>query len=108
MKKLALKLDELRVESFATSLPDVTRGTVQAQSIDQTPNSGASWCVCATDWDCHSDETSCRTSPAVCYTRVGYTCDYDSCGGTCFDKSCGGTCYGQRTCGVLGVCIPLQ
>ncbi len=63
MKKLALKLEDLRVDSFSTTLNDNVRGTIFGEQ-----------CTCWTNCTC----PGCPT------------CDH-SCGGTC-DASCNGTC----------------
>jgi hypothetical protein len=91
MKKLELKLDELRVESFGTSptRPE-TRGTVEARE-SQAATCGLTCYSCPPSCNgqsCWTCEGSCEVS--VCF---GYTC-YPSCYGTC-EATCGDTC----TCG---------
>ena len=87
MKKLKLNLDDLKVESFATT-PDAAsgRGTVFGQ--DPT----------------HPPENTCNTCGMEMFTCVGYTC-VEWCGhnpsenGTCGPaNTCVTTCEPQSTC----------
>ncbi len=80
MNKLRLNLDDLAVESFATT-PDrpAEGGTVFGQQ-----------CTCYTQCTC----PGCPTCDASCNGTCGGTCDAScngTCGGTC-DASCFGTC----------------
>jgi hypothetical protein len=81
MKKLKLDLEDLSVESFATT-PDSRGegGTVFGQQ-----------CTCYTQCTC----PGCPTCDASCNGTCGGTCDAScngTCGGSC-DFSCEGTCY---------------
>ncbi len=80
MKKLALKLDELRVQTFETGTAPPPRGTVRArQSMSGTPG-----CV-----------DPCASAAAGCGATLVYTCtcksedacmmgtDFATCAGTC-------------------------
>ena len=80
MKKLKLDLEDLSVESFATT-PEPRRegGTVFGQQ-----------CTCYTQCTC----PGCPTCDASCNGTCGGTCDAScngTCGGTC-GASCNGTC----------------
>jgi hypothetical protein len=81
MKKLKLDLEDLSVESFATT-PDPRRdgGTVFGQQ-----------CTCYTQCTC----PGCPTCDASCNGTCGGTCEA-SCNGTCAG-TCGASCNG--TCG---------
>jgi len=86
MKKLGLKLENLRIESFDT-LPAQPRvsGTVQGhQGTYNTCN--------------ETYETCAGTCQHTCDYSCNGTC-YESCRGTCTGPSCNGTCAGQSTCG---------
>ncbi|MET0399703.1 MAG: hypothetical protein ABW277_23145 [Longimicrobiaceae bacterium] len=88
MKKLKLDLEELSVESFATT-PDarVDGGTVFGQQ-----------CTCYTQCTC----PGCPTCDASCNGTCGGTC-----GATC-NASCDGTCgcgTGDLSC--VGTCVDL-
>lgn len=102
MKKLSLNLDELRVESFATS-PDgrTVRGTVKAfVTTDDITDPDDQWsarvsCLgtCLFDHTC-GFENSCNGE--TCYDTcvascLGGSC-YDSCNGTCVGETCEGAC----------------
>ena len=76
MSKLKLRLEELSVESFNTTVSQKVKGTVYGNQ-----------CTCYTACTC----PGCPTCDASC----NGTCDA-SCGGTC-DASCAGTC--ANTCG---------
>jgi len=91
MKKMTLKVDDLRVDSFATSTERMRSGTVAAHG---------------------SAGTGCDTDDACCWagTHGGGTCDTTchqlacgctNVGGTC-DVSCGGTCFQYETCEAEG------
>jgi hypothetical protein len=87
MKKLALDLAGLRIDSFSTSRgAQSARGTVRANSDEFD-----------TQWDC-----------GLVGNNFGNTeSQYWKCSPqpTQYDPSCQGTCAGQQTCGVL-VCVP--
>lgn len=97
MKKLALKVDDLVVESFRTQETEGHRGTVHGNdsvaSIDYGCNTELGW-VCTAPVSCDS---GCNTAHnGTCPT--GNTCQ-DSCDGTCGScVSCfGPTCF-EDTC----------
>lgn len=81
MKKLTLELQDLRVESFATTSPGKARGTVFGEQC--TCNTV---CTCP---GCATCDVSCNgTCDAACPGTPGATCDYscyahDSCMVTC-------------------------
>jgi hypothetical protein len=85
MKKLALKLDELRVDSFGTEAPEEKgRGTVHGHSLGGT-------CY----YTCYTCQASCGGS---CQVSCAGSC-WDSCQGGCGNTSysCAATCH--YTCG---------
>ncbi|HLL47579.1 MAG TPA: hypothetical protein VK399_12765 [Longimicrobiaceae bacterium] len=87
MEKLKLDLEDLAVESFATTPePRAEGGTVFGQQ-----------CTCYTQCTC----PGCPTCDASCNGTCGGTCEA-SCNGTC-GPTCDVSCYG--TCGV-GTCGP--
>jgi hypothetical protein len=85
MKKLALVLDDLEVDSFETAPAAARRGTVEARS-------GTTY----------ADESCNGTCDFSCFRASCASCDFTcgscaSCGGTCAGScaggaSCGGTC----------------
>jgi hypothetical protein len=84
MRKLKLDLEELSVESFATT-PEAHResGTVFGQQ-----------CTCYTQCTCPGCPTCDASCNGTCGGTCGATCDA-SCNGTCdgtCDLSCGDTC----------------
>lgn len=88
MRKLKLDLEELAVESFATT-PEPRRegGTVFGQEQ----------CTCYTQCTC----PGCPTCDASCNGTCGGTCEA-SCNGTCVNTcgaSCGDTCGYTCDCG---------
>ncbi len=89
MHKLKLNLEDLSVESFATT-PEARHegGTVFGQQ-----------CTCYTQCTCPGCPTCDASCNGTCGGTCGGTCDA-SCNGTCdgsCDYSCGDTCY--ETCG---------
>lgn len=85
-KHLKLKISDLRVQSFVTSLGEKKEALIKG-------GASASTCQACTD---HSACDTC--SPTEC----GATCG--SCGGTCDTcVTCGGTCGG--TCGTCVTCV---
>jgi hypothetical protein len=80
MKKLTLTLDDLRVDSFETSVGRQERGTVI----------GEQQCTCNTQ----CGQNTCPGCPTCDYTCAN-TCP-NTCWDTC-DYTCGNTC-GQYTC----------
>jgi hypothetical protein len=87
MRKMALKVDDLQVESFATSMERTRSGTVAAHESYETEG-----LACMTGY--YGDGT-CDTT---CYELA---CGCTDRGGTC-DVSCGGTCQAAETCNVEG------
>lgn len=73
MKKLALRLEDLRIDSFSTTSLHREQGTVFGEQ-----------CTCYTNCTC----PGCPTCDGSC----GGTCDR-SCYGTC-DATCDRSCYG--------------
>jgi hypothetical protein len=71
MKKLKLRLDDLRIDSFDTTAPQKAKGTVFGEQ-----------CTCYTQCTC----PGCPTCDASCNGTCGASCN-----GTC-DASCNGTC----------------
>lgn len=93
MKKIALSLDSLQVESFdTTSGHDALRGTVQGASGDTTlPCQAGTYEGGTCDSTCNQIACGCTAGGP----HQG-TCDY-SCGGTCFGEggdTCAFTCNG--------------
>jgi len=89
MKKLTLRLEDLRIDSFSTTEVQREKGTVYGEQ-----------CTCHTQCTC----PGCPTCDASC----NGSCDA-SCNGTCAgcgsgDWTCGGTC--DYTCGGGGTCDP--
>ncbi|HET7230512.1 MAG TPA: pinensin family lanthipeptide [Longimicrobium sp.] len=84
MKKLALNIEELAVESFETSRDMERRGTVRGAS-----ESTEFQIICTCDSDNGTCDASCQGG---CGT--GYTC---SCNGTCGGDTCG-PCTNDFTC----------
>jgi hypothetical protein len=87
MKKMTLKVDDLQVESFATSIERTRSGTVAAHESLATD-----------DIYCHVDTHGGNTCDTTCH-QFACGCTYR--GGTC-DVSCGGTCLNEETCNVDG------
>lgn len=87
MRKLALELDALRVESFDTGAGD-GRGTVRGNFLGAA---GAGAIRESDPWTCAGDPESCGGS---CDPSCNGSCDgAASCYGTC-NRSCNGTCQG--------------
>lgn len=81
MKKLALKLEHLEVESFDTTRPEDTRGTVLAHAT------------------VHPEATcfeTCDLNRQTCQNSCGWA--------TCFENTCQYSCGLNPTCNVTG-CI---
>lgn len=99
MKKLKLNLDDLKVESFATTpeAPD-RAGTVHAYD-DPTPtciDTCGTGCTCDTCTMCYTCATNC-----TCETVVCGTCDTDC--GTCDTcPPCHQTEFATHLCGTCG------
>jgi hypothetical protein len=87
MKKMVLKVDDLRVDSFATSAGRMRSGTVAAHESYETEG-----LACMTG---HYGAGTCDTT---CYQLA---CECTERGGTC-DVSCGGTCQAAETCAAEG------
>lgn len=99
MKKIALDIDALVVDSFDVGPHQLALGTVDAQ-ISPTENTRRV-CTCAGSCDgtcavtCDTCGASCNGS---CNTCPGLnTCDF-SCNGTCGELTCNDTCGGGGTC----------
>jgi hypothetical protein len=87
MRKLALSLDALEVQSFATADSAPGRGTVHGEQ-----------CTCPTACTCPGCNTCDQTCPETCWN----TCDDASCGASWCRVTCGETC--GNTC-YTGFCI---
>lgn len=104
MRKLMLDLEELTVETFATTAPDGRGGTVLARGTTEYTDC---WGMCqgqtAPVLYCTYNEAcmntiACDTSMSVC---EGRSCQIscDSCNGTCAGATCVGvTCGAGETC----------
>ena len=79
MQKLRLRLEDLRIASFATTPVEKAKGTVFGEQ-----------CTCYTNCTCPGCPTCDASCNGTCEATPCGTCDY-SCGGTC-DASCNGTC----------------
>ncbi|HEX6373893.1 MAG TPA: hypothetical protein VF006_33500 [Longimicrobium sp.] len=99
MKMLKLRLDDLRIDSFDTTVPQKAKGTVfgeQCTCYTQCTCPGCPTCYASCNGTC---DASCN---GTCGASCGATCDY-SCGGTCdytcncSDYSCDYTCDGYAT-----------
>jgi hypothetical protein len=111
MKKLFLNLDELRVESFATSfahekLGGTIKGFETTEDLEQTvvglTNGSTCHGTCPLNHTCGFGNScggaTCNyTCPESC---IGVSC-FQSCDGTCYVETCNNTC--QRSC--LGNCF---
>jgi hypothetical protein len=75
MNKLKLRLDDLHIDSFDTTAPAKSKGTVFGEQ-----------CTCYTQCTC----PGCPTCDASCNGTCGASCN-GTCGATC-DASCNGTC----------------
>jgi hypothetical protein len=75
VKKIKLSLEELQIDSFATTEVPREKGTVFGEQ-----------CTCHTACTC----PGCPTCDASCNGTCGDSC-YGSCGDSCY-LSCGGTC----------------
>lgn len=86
MRKLKLKLDTLRVESFATDIPAGAPGTVRAAQATFNADCQtweAPWCGYQT-YEVASCGGGCTgTGTGGTGPTNGDTCFYASCGGTC-------------------------
>lgn len=87
MKKLKLKLDDLRIDSFTTTRVGKAKGTVFGEQC--TCQSDHYACLQSVDPSC--DGMSCDA------TACG-TCGDFSCEDSCVDCTCAASCGGQ-TCG---------
>lgn len=85
MKKLALDMDSLRVESFdTTSGHPSQRGTVQGNSLWEPLDADAQIRLQTLDYRCTTDDT--RGGTVGPFPTAGASCR------TCYDPSCNGTC----------------
>lgn len=90
MKKLKLQLDELRVESFATTLVREEKGTVLGEE-----------CTCYTACTCPGCATCDASCNGTCNASCNGTCDATcyGCAATNLRDSCGGfECYTNYRC----------
>jgi hypothetical protein len=83
MKKLTLRLEDLRIDSFSTEPVRKEKGTVFGEQ-----------CTCYTNCSCPGCPTCDASCNGSCGASCGGTCNATACG-TC-DQSCGGTC--AHTC----------
>ena len=92
MKKLALTLDSLRVESFETVAAPGGRGTVHGHSDGYLGCTGREGCDGQT-YDGNTCESTQYQDRCTC-TQAGYTCDATlvTCNG--YDDTCNGGCDG--------------
>ena len=111
MKKLKLRLDDLQVDSFQTTMVRKEKGTVfgeQCTCRTQCTCPGCPTCDASCNGTCGA---SCNgTCDASCYGTCGDTCDcvsndtcYDTCAGSC--GTCQFSCDDMYTCvgGVYGI-----
>lgn len=88
--KRKLRLDDLAVETFATtSKPTERRGTVRGLDGTYPPSPGHSYP------ECYTGHETCIT-PATCDISCGATCNI-SCNGSC-DITCNDTCDVSCSC----------
>lgn len=99
MKKLKLSLEDLRVQSFATTAAGAgPEGTVFAQTTNPDPESGCNTCTTQQDTlfvtcnGCGGLTVGCNNTDTTCYDTCN--CANDSVPGW---ASCGTTCQAQ-TC----------
>jgi hypothetical protein len=92
MRKLKLQLEDLRIDSFATTPAEKPKGTVFGEQ-----------CTCYTQCTCPGCPTCYASCNGTCDASCNGTCDA-SCDGGCgtWDPSCGGnscvyTCDGYAT-----------
>ena len=95
MKKLTLRLDDLRVDTFQTTAPQKEKGTVFGEQ-----------CTCETACTCPGCPTCAASCNGTCDASCNGSCDA-SCYGTCGDLTCGDTCYQTcRPCTWYASCDP--
>ncbi len=96
MAKLKLNLEDLKVESFATTRsPNASRGTVFGQTIDQTGG-----CCITVDPSCDCSGTGCPTANGGSCEET--QCNQPPCTDTCAfnTQQCADTCNaGTGACG---------
>jgi hypothetical protein len=63
MQKLSLRLDDLRVESFATNASSPGQGTVHAHAAGQSDKATCDSCAGP---NCHPSRESCASGGDVC------------------------------------------
>jgi hypothetical protein len=102
MNKLKLQLEDLLVDSFDTTTPAKSKGTVfgeQCTCYTQCTCPGCPTCYASCNGSC---DASCNgTCAASCDGGCGtwdYTCD-------CSNESCVYTCQGWQTYGPNGMCV---
>jgi hypothetical protein len=90
MKKLRLRLDDLRIDSFQTTQAEQPEGTVFGEQ-----------CTCHTQCTCPGCPTCYASCNGTCDASCNGSCNCsgDTCNASCFgtceetcDNSCGGTC----------------
>jgi hypothetical protein len=88
MNKLKLRLEDLRIDSFDTTAPQKSKGTVFGEQ-----------CTCYTQCTCPGCPTCDASCNGTCDASCNGTCAA-SCNGTCAscDGTCAYTCY--NTCGL--------
>jgi hypothetical protein len=102
MQKMKLQLEDLTIESFATTAPAKARGTVFGEQ-----------CTCYTQCTCPGCPTCDASCNGTCAASCNGTCDA-SCGGgcgtwdyscDCTNDSCVYTCPGWMTAGPGHACV---
>lgn len=104
MKKLALNIDDLKVESFDTSAGHAPRGTVVGNDVSETTcnqvicdcySNGAE---CETNYNCPVETDTCPVeTDNSCRLSCDHSCFGTGCRPTC-GYSCGGTCFHTDVC----------
>ena len=86
MKKLKLRLEELRIDSFTTTAVEKAKGTVFGEQ-----------CTCQSDHECilATVDVSCD---GTCEPTAYDTCGELTCEDSCYQCTCVASCGGQ-TCG---------
>ena len=101
MKKLSLKLEDLSVESFDTSVAEAPRGTVVGAGFSDT-TCNQIICDCVTNGrECDSaGDTVCDLTCADCGSAdiiCSNTCPANTCASSC-EGTCGCPTWGGETC----------
>jgi hypothetical protein len=90
MRKLLLKLDDLQVDTFDTTVRPRGKGTVFGEQCTCWTRCGQNTCP-----GCPTCDNTCNGAD-TCANTCAYTCDDVSCAGSC-NASCGGSC--EYSCG---------